>query len=254
MCEANPYPSIAFVEELSLNAWPALQTILYDGWLIRLAKGYTRRANSVNPIYGSSLDVLEKIAYCERVYEAQGQNVAFKITGAVQPADLDAVLAEQGYAQEALTGVQTLKLEGVEPPSMDTVRLEAQVTDSWLSDFCRLNAPDPRHIPVMTQILGHIVPPCCFLSLYYEGETASVGLAVAERGYVGLFDLVTAPELRGRGLGRQMVLHLLQWGKSQGAEHAYLQVMADNVPALRLYHRLGFREAYSYWYRVKRRT
>ena len=40
----------ARVEEVCLNAWPALQEIHYDGWLIRLADGQTRRTNSVNVI------------------------------------------------------------------------------------------------------------------------------------------------------------------------------------------------------------
>ena len=31
------------MEERSMNAWPSLQTILDDGWVIRLANGYTKR-------------------------------------------------------------------------------------------------------------------------------------------------------------------------------------------------------------------
>jgi hypothetical protein len=29
------------IEELTMNAWPSLQTILLDGWIIRMAGGYT---------------------------------------------------------------------------------------------------------------------------------------------------------------------------------------------------------------------
>jgi ribosomal protein S18 acetylase RimI-like enzyme len=69
---------------------------------------------------------------------------------------------------------------------------------------------------------------------------------------VGLFDIVTAAPFRRRGLGTQLILHLLQWGKTNGARRAYLQVMCNNDPALRLYTGLGFREIYQYWYRVRK--
>ena len=45
----------------------------------------------------------------------------------------------------------------------------------------------------MTAMLGSIVPPTCFATLYHEGEVAAVGMAVGEREHVGLFDIVTAP-------------------------------------------------------------
>ena len=243
---------ITAVEELSLNAWPALQTVYYDGWLLRLAAGYTRRANSVQPLYGSTRDLGEKLAYCEAVYAACGRPTVFKLTPAVHPAGLDAALARAGYRAEAPTSVQTALLTDLPPaPDVGTVTLADQATESWLAAFCALNAVAARHHPTMAQMLARIVPARCFLALEREGEIIAVGLAVAERGWVGLFDLVTAAAWRNRGLGREVILRLLHWGRAQGAAHAYLQVMRDNAPALHLYETLGFREAYPYWYRVK---
>ena len=41
----------------------------------------------------------------------------------------------------------------------------------------------------------------------------------------------------------------MAWGRSQGARHAWLQVLASNMVARRVYERLGFGTAYEYWYR-----
>lgn len=62
----------------------------------------------------------------------------------------------------------------------------------------------------------------------------------------------TAPEHRKKGYGTQLVASMLQQAQQNGATHAYLQVMKENVPARRLYAKLGFQELYDYWYRVPR--
>ena len=76
------------------------------------------------------------------------------------------------------------------------------------------------------------------------------GLGVVERGFLGLYDIVVAPDLRGIGLGRRIVHSLIGWGRTKGAETVYLQVRAENEIARSLYDTLGFTFAYRYTHRV----
>jgi GNAT superfamily N-acetyltransferase len=239
------------LEEISLNALPSLQTVHYDGWLVRFSRGYARRANSVNAIYPSTLPIDEKIAYCEALYAASGYETYFKISPAVQPTDLDARLEERGYAREAETIVQVADLAGVDDAVDEAVTIAERLDSAWIADYCRLNTVPDRLVGTLTDLLGLIKPSTGFATFRRDSEILAVGLAVRERDHVGLFDIVTAPSARNQGIGRRLVSALLRWGRDGGATHGYLQVMLTNAPALRLYENLGFREAYWYWYRVK---
>ena len=241
--------TIRHLEELSLNAWPALETEFFDGWVLRFSAGYTRRANSVNPLYPSVLAPAGKLRDCQRLYRERGLPVVFKMTPAA--GDLDAVLGEHGYQRAGTTSVQLLDLDSMPKPEPGDVELLEKPNEAWVAAFCALNPGLRRHFLTMSQMLERIAPAACFLSLRHEGQTAGLGMAVSERGYVGIFDLVTRQTLRNKGIGRQVVQHLLDWGRRQGAEQAYLQVMLENAPALHLFECIGFREAYQYWYRVR---
>ncbi len=238
------------MKEQSLNAWPALQTMHYDGWVLRFAAGYTRRANSINPLYAPALSLPEKVRGCEQIYRALGQDTVFKLTAAAQPPDLDAFLDRQGYMRAAPTNVCSLALQGVGPPQSTTFENAGTATDGWLEAFCALNQVERRHLPSMQGILSNLLSPACFGTLRVGTGAAALGLAVLQRDSVWLFDVVTAPEYRRQGLGRELVLHLLAWARSHGAGQAYLKAMQNNVPALGLYRQLGFTDRYQYWYRI----
>jgi GNAT superfamily N-acetyltransferase len=253
----KPAAVIRDLEELSLNAWPGLKTVCLDGWLLRFADRYTRRANSVNPLYPSrhSSDLLEKIAYCETLYaRTLGQDVVFKMTDAAEPGHLDGVLAARGYCREADTSVLTRHMGDSSAPDVSGRQLLVSLhpSEEWLAACCELANVQVHYRPVLMQMLDNIVSPSTAFALLRSGNsTAAVGMAVVERGHMGLFDINTAPQWRRKGMGTQLVGALLSWGQDQGAYRAYLQVMQDNEAALRLYAKLGFSEAYTYWYRVK---
>ena len=242
---------ITTIEELSLNAWASLQTVLYDGWVLRFANGYTKRANSVNPIHPSSLDIEEKIRFCENLYQDRNLPVVFKLTPTVYPSDLDEKLAANGYRKESSTSVQIMDLIAAGIQVDDQLDLRESLPDEWLDAVCRMSSAAEKNQGTLRAILSNIVPRHCFVSLRYGSEIVACGMGVLQSEYVGLFDIVTDPAFRGRGYARQVVNGILAWGKQNKAQRAYLQVEIGNTPAQHLYTNLGFTENYQYWYRVK---
>lgn len=234
-----------------MNAWPSLQTMLYDGWVIRFAGGYTKRANSVNPLYTSTVDLDEKLCFCESVYRDKNLAATFKITPAVHPSDLDAILSARNYRKDSLTSVQVLELETTDAILGPEANLRGDLSEEWLDAFGSIGAVAEPHRETLRWILSNIVPRHCFASLSSGDKIVACGLGVLQAGCLGLFDIATDKAFRGRGYGRQVVESMLVWGKRNGARLAYLQVMLDNAPALHLYSKIGFAEKYQYWYRIK---
>jgi GNAT superfamily N-acetyltransferase len=257
-------PIINELEELSLNAWPAHQSLLYSGWVLRFSGGYTSRANSINPLYdtgrANKADLLAKIKDCEDLYTAKGFPTIFKLTPASKPDELEETLAGSGYLKSDSVSVQILDLadaeqvntlSGIADPGGIRIVGDNELSPEWLEAWLELSRPEPRHRPQIEKLLSNILPERYFLRLERDGQVLATGLAVCDRGYVGLFDIVTAPASRQQGWGTRLVADLLNWGQLRGAGTAYLQVQTTNLAALRLYARLGFSEVYQYWYRIK---
>jgi GNAT superfamily N-acetyltransferase len=247
------------IEAMSLNHWPALTTLVHEGWLLRFADGYTKRANSVSAIYGEDHDaddgdVERRIAWCERRYAALGLPSVVKITPFDRPASLDRLLAERGYAKMDTVSVQTLELARIGLAEASHVHMAEQPTEEWVETFCRLDGVAEAHRPAMVRMLAPNGLMKGFATFRHDGKPVACGLGVVEDEWLGLYDIVTDAAYRNRGIGKAIVANLLYWGKEKGARRAYLAVVADNAPALRLYAKLGFEEAYRYWYRVKRQS
>jgi N-acetylglutamate synthase len=243
--------SIRTLEECLFRAWPALETRHYDGWVLRFADGYTGRANSVNPIYGSTLDLEEKINHCEQIYTKQKLPSRFRITDEVYPTDLPKILSEREYIQVSPTNVQTLDLEKVKASSDQDLHIGPYLSERWLTEFLRMNSKNERHRSAMQQLLELIQPNTAFATLHKGSNVVAVGLGVCDGDYIGLFMIVVDEGHRKQGFGTAMTMGLLDWGKANGAKYAYLQVEQDNIPALDLYKNLGFCHFYGYRYYLK---
>ena len=242
---------IRTIEELSMNAWPALHTLHYDGWILRSAEGYTKRANSVYPLYATEINVDEKIGFCEHFFRDQGLPAVFKMTASSTPPGLDSRLETLGYRKDSLTSVQTLDLHEGQHHITSGVNLISTDTDEWHIAFARMNNVSADHRSTHERILHAILPDKCFASINVDGHIHGCGLGVLQAGYLGIFDIVIDADHREQGYGTRLMDALLAWGQQHNAHTTYLQVMCNNQPALQLYKKLGFEEKYQYWYRIK---
>ncbi|MBN2016698.1 MAG: GNAT family N-acetyltransferase [Candidatus Cloacimonetes bacterium] len=239
------------LEQLSMNAWPSLQTMLYDGWVLRFAEGVARRSNSVSPIFGSSIDVEKKISFCENLYKQHNLPTIFKLTSRVFPKDLDDILTKSGYQKEAETSVQTCDLTHAQFETKPEIILSNELKEDWVQSFVELNEFNTEKSEIYMRILENIIPQTVYASYRISNQIVGCGLAVKQGDHIGLYDIIVDKEHRGVGLGYYIVTALMQWGKLKGASTSYLQVMLNNAVALHLYEKLGFKEQYQYWYRIQ---
>ncbi|MGE0723478.1 MAG: GNAT family N-acetyltransferase [Alphaproteobacteria bacterium] len=240
--------SILRLEEAGLNAWPALRVAHLQGWVLRFANGFTKRANSANPLYGDGRDLDARVDAVERWYAAAGQRTIFRLT-ALAPDGLDAILDARGYRRIDETIVETASVATLDATVADGFVAGTDAAE-WVAVAGPLQHDAPETRPTVTAMLERMAVLPCFGLIRRDGIAVACGLAVAEGDLVGIFEVEVDRSRRRAGLGRAMTESLLAWGRDRGARTAYLQVTATNAPAIALYDRLGFRESHRYWYRV----
>lgn len=239
-------------EERLVNAWPAFEVEVAGGWILRFAEGYSKRANAASPLVpGAALDPA-LVRHVLQAYAERGVPPCFRLTG-IEDSRADDVLAAEGLVEYdpsvCLTAplAPDLALDG-------SVRIRPAPKAAWIEAAASAYGGEKADAEKLGRIVRLIRQPAAFATLSLDGEEAAWGLAVAERGYVGLYDIVVAPGLRGLGLGRRLVTSLMAWGRDQGAAAAYLQMREANEVGANLYAALGYTTAYRYTHRVLPRS
>ncbi len=238
------------IEEACLNAWPALRSVLYGGWVLRFSGGLTRRANSANAVSRVLADSGPFFADVEALYRHHRQPAIYRLTSLIRD-NIDGQLAARGYSDEGSSCVLYRHLDSAPGPFDPAVRLQPRPTREWLAAMAALQCHNKGEATLYRRIVGAVAVPAAFAVLV-EGDrcgVAALAYGAIHRQILCYVSLVTDPQQRRRGHARRVVETLAAWGAEHGAHAACLEVEAGNAPALALYDRLGFRELYRYHYR-----
>lgn len=237
------------IESAAFFAWPSRFSADIAGWRLRLDRGYTLRANSLNAtqhskaLSGADLDAIEAR------FRHRGLAPVVRLTSCSAVPDADAWLALRGYDYRGLSRVMTRPLSDADLEGIRD-RTWASGAAQWLEAFQTLSPRSDDDHAAHLGILRRIEHPVAWAVHAPVQVPVCCGVGVLVDRYLGLFDVATHVQHQRQGLAQQLCRSMLAWGRARGAHTAFLQVVATNTSAIRVYERMGFQVAYSYWYRV----
>jgi GNAT superfamily N-acetyltransferase len=238
------------LEPIAARGWPAAEEARLGGWRLYATSGFSGRINACWPLDDPNKVLDAAIEAAEVWYEARGLTCVFKIVEqACAPAGLTARLAALGYRPRTETLMMTGPLDGEVDPE---VVVATALDPGFEAVFAAAGTGAAGDTRERLETLARIAPPRGFARLDVAGAPAAIGACAVDGDWSGVFGMRTAVDFRRRGLGRRIFRSLLAFSRQAGARRAYLQVEAENEPAIALYEAAGFEEAYRYryWRRV----
>jgi ribosomal protein S18 acetylase RimI-like enzyme len=245
----NKLPLVRRLEAVGFRAWPA-SSVQYDGsWQIRLTAGHpSKRLNSVVPLDPSDHRDLEiRLTKAQRKFEAYGRPMVVRETPLASPKLID-LLRERGWKCFDETIVMTADLVDLELPDM-LDHLPSHDVGRFVDASLVVDQADPSLKPALAEVVSSIKPPSgLFVIENDDAGPVATTLCVQDNDLAGIMSVAVSAQHRRKGLGAEILTSALRWARMRSAKTAWLQVGADNAPALALYVRFGFREAYRYCY------
>lgn len=240
-------PTAAEIDRATIATWPAAVTIERNGWFYLASGGVTGRVNAAWPLDWRGGDVEAAVDDVEAWFAARGLPARFKLTDdAFAPTDLPAILARRGYEAVMPTLIMTAPAAPREAPS--DVLLSATMPAAF-DAVLRAVSKDDAEYDERASIALRAPQPASFAMIEREGRVAAIGMCAATADLAGIFLMRTAPEARRLGLARRILAALMAQAPRNGARAIFLQVDADNGPAIPLYESEGFRaiSTYRFW-------
>lgn len=242
-------PLVRRLEAVGFRAWPAA-SVHYDGsWQVRLTGGYpSKRLNSVVPLDPSDTrDLPIRLERARKKFEAYGRPLLVRETP-LMPLELRDLLSNDGWSVFEEVLVMTSSLDKIElPDTMD--HLPGHDVGRFVEAYLKVTGSNSALQAPLAEIITSIKPTVgLFLKEEVEEAPQATVLCVQDNDLAGIMSLAVSPELRGKGYGAEMLAAAMRWARMRSARTAWLQVVSTNAPAIAIYERFGFTEAYRHRY------
>jgi ribosomal protein S18 acetylase RimI-like enzyme len=226
-------------------AWRPARAARVGGWLVRGDAAAGKRPSAVWALGDPGMPLGDAIDAAERLQRGWGQRPLAQIG----PADaaLDAALAARGWTVAAPCRVLVAPCADVAARGLGgrmAVRVRCPL--AALDELWAEGGIGPARRAIMETTPG----PKEVLLLREDDRPAAACFVAVPGPIAGLSALHVAPPFRRRGVGAALCAAAAARAAEDGAAWLALAVEAANAPALALYARLGFADAFPYHYRV----
>ncbi|MHA1977992.1 MAG: GNAT family N-acetyltransferase [Candidatus Hodarchaeales archaeon] len=248
--------TIRTVQERANNIWPTESFYLINGWILRVNKGVTWRANSVLPLNYWGNNILQDIAKVEDIYLKFKSSSKFMLHDKHAPSELCTILNELSYKPVLPTDVMGIHLSEIEIENVNhsfSYNYKTHRDPEWYTALTRLS---PNRSPYKMKVIGEIIdrvtiPQKRFFYAHIDSKIIGVVLVIIDDNYMGIMNLAVDPKYRNKGVATNLLWHTIEWAKRNNTEYIFLQVEKTNTSAKNLYDKLGLKEWYSYTYYEK---
>jgi GNAT superfamily N-acetyltransferase len=250
----------AGIDELERAAalhWRAAEEARLGDWLLRAAGGFTGRANSALAIGDPGLPIDDALAAVTSWYQARGlpPMIAVPQPLAAAPGSLDTHLVKRSWPHRAAPAyVMTTRLVPHGPassrplPEGTEAQFDPGPDDAWLGMYHYRGGSE------LPPIARDLLLSAAWQSFASLRDASGSPIAIARLSVAGDWAGLTAVEVsaahRRQGLGTLITQVACAHAADRGVERVFLQVEAENAPALALYESCGFRYSHKYAYRL----
>lgn len=238
------------LESLMHAAWPAVETAMFDGWVLRSAGGVTQRANSIWPV-SESADPAASLRRAENWYAERRQPVIFQLTRRPKNAALEALLDMRGYSRQSETLIMTGDSAAAQSPLLDglTLSVAHEPSGEWLDLWWSVDGRGGVAEKLVAQRILTKVPSLYASARNAAGDLVGTGRITLVDGWGGVYCMATHPDFRRRGVALAVLQRLSHEAHTSGTSRLWLLVTAANKGARDLYAAAGFTEEAGYHYR-----